>query len=144
MPRLRQATHVVLIDRPTPFAEIRLVNGPRCLPMRRMAVRVAGTGSDVPAINAVSVINAQLEQARTELEQAQRRGDLSLSAELQYGKIPELEKTLADVQSRAGEAVAPTGAGSHPGLLRQEVTEEDIATKLRLKGSADRIQITAK
>ncbi len=55
MPRLRQATHVVLIDRPTPFAAIRLVNGPRCLPMRRMAVRVAGTGSDVPAINAVSV-----------------------------------------------------------------------------------------
>jgi ATP-dependent Clp protease ATP-binding subunit ClpB len=79
------------------------------------------------AINAVSVINAQLEQARTELEQAQRRGDLSLSAELQYGKIPELEKKLADVQSRAGEAVAPTGAGARPGLLRQEVTEEDIA-----------------
>src|ERR1041385_2576943 len=49
------------------------------------------------AVNAVSIVQSQLEQARTELEQAQRRGDLSQSAEIQYGKIPELEKKLAEI-----------------------------------------------
>ena len=73
------------------------------------------------AIDAVSVVNAQLEQARTELEQAQRRGDLNKAAEIQYGKIPELEKKLAGVEKQS----ATTAKQS---LLRQEVTEEDIAS----------------
>src|SRR5208282_1182221 len=51
------------------------------------------------AVNAVSVVQSQLEQAKIELEQAQRRGDLTKSAEIQYGKIPDLEKKLAAVSS---------------------------------------------
>ena len=47
------------------------------------------------AINAASVVNSQLEQAKIDLEKAQRAGDLKLAAEIQYGKIPELEKKLA-------------------------------------------------
>jgi len=73
------------------------------------------------AINAVSLIQTQVEQARTELEQAGRRGDLQKAAEIQYGRIPELERKLDAVQKQAG-------ANDRPGaLLRQEVTEEDVA-----------------
>ncbi len=63
----------------------------------------------------------QLDHLRTELEQAQRRGELGRASELQYGKIPELEGKLAqlDAQQKAG------GGGQK--FLREEVTEEDIA-----------------
>src|SRR5881628_2403263 len=47
------------------------------------------------AINATSIINGQLEQAKLELEKAQRTGDLNLAAQIQYGKIPELQQKLA-------------------------------------------------
>ncbi|HEU6448203.1 MAG TPA: ATP-dependent chaperone ClpB [Verrucomicrobiae bacterium] len=72
------------------------------------------------AVNAVSVVQSQLEQARIELEQAQRRGDLSNASELQYGKIPELEKKLAKIEKQSNETTRAS-------LLRQEVTDEDIA-----------------
>ncbi|HUE37747.1 MAG TPA: AAA family ATPase, partial [Candidatus Acidoferrum sp.] len=72
------------------------------------------------AVNAVSVVQSQLEQAKLELEQAQRKGDLSKSAEIQYGKIPELEKKLATIEKQSAQAARTT-------LLRQEVTDEDIA-----------------
>jgi ATP-dependent Clp protease ATP-binding subunit ClpB len=80
------------------------------------------------AVNAVSIVQSQLEQAKIELEKAQRAGDLSKSAEIQYGKIPELETKLAKMESAAG--VQPTGKvgqDARPTLLRQEVTDEDIA-----------------
>src|SRR5262245_48015417 len=72
------------------------------------------------AVNAVSIVQSQLEQAKIELEQAQRRGDLTKSAEIQYGKIPDLEKKLASLEKQAAAAARTT-------LLRQEVTDEDIA-----------------
>ena len=43
-------------------------------------------------------IKEQLDQARLELEQAQRSGDLAKAGELQYGRIPELEKQLAEAR----------------------------------------------
>ncbi len=76
------------------------------------------------SVNAVSIVQQQLEQAKIELEKAQRGGDLARSAEIQYGKIPELEKKLAVVSAtleRGGDASSPLR------LLRQEVTDEDIA-----------------
>jgi ATP-dependent Clp protease ATP-binding subunit ClpB len=72
------------------------------------------------AVNAVSVVQSQLEQAKIELEQAQRRGDLNLAAQIQYGKIPDLEKKLAKIEKQSTEAARAS-------LLRQEVTDEDIA-----------------
>src|SRR5213595_2869122 len=48
------------------------------------------------AINAISVVNSQIEEAKTQLEQAQRRGDLKTAAEIQYGRIPELQRKLAE------------------------------------------------
>jgi ATP-dependent Clp protease ATP-binding subunit ClpB len=64
-------------------------------------------------------IGEQLDQLRTELEQAQRRGDLQRASEIQYGKIPELQKQLDDLKTKEA-------AGGHI-LLKEEVTEEDIA-----------------
>jgi ATP-dependent Clp protease ATP-binding subunit ClpB len=80
------------------------------------------------AVNAVSVVQTQLEQAKLELEQARRRGDLTKSAEIQYGKIPDLEKKLATMERAAGVPPAgKVGQDARPTLLRQEVTDEDIA-----------------
>ena len=67
-------------------------------------------------ISAEAKIKEQLDGTRLELEQAQRAGDLAKAGELQYGRIPELEKQLSDAQ------VASKGA-----MLREEVTDQDIA-----------------
>ncbi len=72
------------------------------------------------AVNAVSIAQQQLEQAKIDLEKAQRAGDLNKASELQYGKIPELEKKLAAIEKQSAEAARTS-------LLRQEVTDEDIA-----------------
>ncbi len=63
-------------------------------------------------------IKEELDAARLEFETARRAGDLTRMSELQYGRIPELEKQLADAGSN-GEA-APRQ------LLRNNVTEEEI------------------
>ena len=73
------------------------------------------------AIKGTSDLKQQLEDARNELSVAQRAGDYAKASELQYGRIPELEKRLQ--QADAGGAAAPTG----PRMLKEEVDEEDIA-----------------
>src|SRR6185369_6306996 len=77
-------------------------------------------------INAVSIINSQLEQAKIELEQAQRKGDLNAAAQIQYGRLPELQQKLAGAEKALHEK--PAGAR----LLSEEVTEEDIAKVVAL------------
>jgi len=67
-------------------------------------------------IHAEARLKEQLDAARLELEQAQRAGDLAKAGELSYGKIPELEKKLEEASGHTENA-----------LLREEVTEEDIA-----------------
>ncbi|HEX6376881.1 MAG TPA: ATP-dependent chaperone ClpB [Allosphingosinicella sp.] len=62
-------------------------------------------------------IKEELDRARLELEQAQRAGDLAKAGELAYGRIPQLEKQLAEVE-----------AASQSAMLREEVTGEDIAS----------------
>src|SRR6184192_1618272 len=68
-------------------------------------------------------LKEQLDQLRTELERAQRRGELAKASEIQYGRIPDLEKKLAAMEERARKNAGATRRR----LLRQEVTEEDIA-----------------
>ncbi len=63
-------------------------------------------------------IKEQLEKARLDLEMARRAGDLTRMSELQYGKIPELEKQLK---------TAPQAEKHEKRLLRNKVTEEEIA-----------------
>jgi ATP-dependent Clp protease ATP-binding subunit ClpB len=67
----------------------------------------------------------ELDRLRTELERATRRGELAKASELQYGRIPDLERKLAE---RSASGVGDAGrAGAARTLLREEVTEEDIA-----------------
>jgi ATP-dependent Clp protease ATP-binding subunit ClpB len=68
-------------------------------------------------------LKEQLDQLRTELERAQRRGELGKASEIQYGRIPELEKKLANME----ESARKNAGATRRRLLRQEVTEEDIA-----------------
>ncbi|MCH4811681.1 ATP-dependent chaperone ClpB [Vreelandella neptunia] len=72
------------------------------------------------SIQGAAQFKADLEQARLDLEQARRQGDLGRMSEIQYGKIPEIEKRIAE----SGEGEADTS--SHQ-LLRSNVTEEEIA-----------------
>ena len=65
-------------------------------------------------------IKEQLDQARVEMEQARRAGDLGKMSELQYGKIPELEKQLQVADSSEQQA-------EEHKLLRNKVTEEEVA-----------------
>ncbi|WOA52778.1 ATP-dependent chaperone ClpB [Dickeya solani] len=66
-------------------------------------------------------IKAALEQAKISLEQARRQGDLGQMSELQYGKIPELEKQLAAATQVEGKTMR---------LLRNRVTDAEIADVL--------------
>jgi ATP-dependent Clp protease ATP-binding subunit ClpB len=70
--------------------------------------------ADQEALKKQREIRAQIDQVKTEIEQAERAYDLNKAAELKYGKLTGLEKQLEKEQN------APT-------LLKEEVDEEDIA-----------------
>jgi ATP-dependent Clp protease ATP-binding subunit ClpB len=70
-------------------------------------------------ISGASSLKEQLEQLRLELEAAQRSGDYGKASELQYGRIPELEKRLRE-QDGAGQPKSLR-------MVKLEVDEEDIA-----------------
>jgi ATP-dependent Clp protease ATP-binding subunit ClpB len=70
------------------------------------------------AMQGAAHIKEELERARLEFETAHRANDLARMSELQYGRIPELEKRLEDaVQAERKETV----------LLRNNVTDEEVA-----------------
>ena len=73
------------------------------------------------ALHGTQAIKADLEQARIDLEAARRAGDLNRMSELQYGRLPELEKQL-DLASQAEM--------QEMSLLRNKVTEVEIADVL--------------
>ena len=73
------------------------------------------------AVEGSAHIKEELERARIELETAQRAGDLARMSELQYGRIPELEKQLTEAEAAA------EGEERETQLLRNKVTEEEIA-----------------
>jgi ATP-dependent Clp protease ATP-binding subunit ClpB len=74
--------------------------------------------SEKAAVQGTADIRAELDRVRLELDAARRAGNLERMAQLQYGKIPELEKRLTAAQ--AAEDKVPT-------LVRDKVTEEEIA-----------------
>ena len=67
-------------------------------------------------------IKEEIEKVRLEMDEAKRRGDFQKMSELMYGKLPELEKALADDDKK--EATLET---DHPKLLRTHVDAEEIA-----------------
>src|SRR5687767_723257 len=72
------------------------------------------------AIQGVRGKKEELERLRLEVEQAQRSGDYARASELQYGRIPELEREIASHD----QAAPADGAGQ---MLKEQVDEEDIA-----------------
>ena len=66
-------------------------------------------------------LQESLEQAKLELEQAQRRGDLSKASEIQYGRIPEIGQQI----EKHNEKLLETQKSEQ--MLKEEVTEDDIA-----------------
>ncbi|UTH35671.1 ATP-dependent chaperone ClpB [Pseudomonas sp. KHPS1] len=74
--------------------------------------------SEKAEVQGSAQIQQRIEQAKTELEAARRKGDLNRMAELQYGVIPDLERSLQMVDQHGK---------SENQLLRNKVTDEEIA-----------------
>jgi len=73
------------------------------------------------SLSEIRRIKKDLEQARVDLENAERSADLDRAAELRYGTIPDLEKALTVAQDRLDD-VQKDGS-----FLRENVTDEDVA-----------------
>jgi len=74
------------------------------------------------AIGKVQKLREEIEQVNAEIEKAERMYDLNKAAEYKYGKLPELQKQLAEE-----EQIAEQSQSSDTNLLRDKVTEEEIA-----------------
>jgi len=73
------------------------------------------------AIQAARAVKEQVEAIRPEIERAQRAGDYAKASELQYGRLPELERRLAAEEARLQDLQR------NQRMLKEEVDEEDIA-----------------
>ena len=76
------------------------------------------------SIDALSAIKEEIEQVQLQVEQAKRNYDLNKAAELEYGTLATLHKQLA---AKEAELSRGGGEGKEKSLLREEVTEDDIA-----------------
>ena len=74
--------------------------------------------SEKAALQGAAHVKEELERARLDMETARRAGDLTRMSELQYGRVPELEKQLAAAAQAENQEMQ---------LLRNKVTEEEIA-----------------
>ncbi|MDB5492283.1 MAG: ClpB protein [Micavibrio sp.] len=72
--------------------------------------------SEMDKLGAAQKLTEELDKARTELDKAQREGNLEKASELMYGRIPEIEKLLV----QANKATAET-------MVKEQVDEDDIA-----------------
>ena len=74
------------------------------------------------AIQATRGLTEELEQVRLAIERAQREGDYARASELQYGRLPELEREVAAQSPPAGEE-----GGNEGRMLKEQVDDADIA-----------------
>ncbi len=73
-------------------------------------------------------VKEEIEKTKFQIEELKRRGDFNKVAELQYGKLPELEKTLKEAQAKeSGKAKGAKDGTGGPQLLRTMVGAEEIA-----------------
>jgi ATP-dependent Clp protease ATP-binding subunit ClpB len=72
-------------------------------------------------------IKEEIEQLRHQIEEFTRKGDFNKVAELQYGKLPDLEKRLKDAQAQEAGKAKSAKDGGRPQLLRTMVGAEEIA-----------------
>jgi ATP-dependent Clp protease ATP-binding subunit ClpB len=73
------------------------------------------------AIQASRTLKEELEQVRIEMQRAQQAGDYAKASELQYGRLPEIERQIKDQETRLAEQQKGKK------MLKEEVDEEDIA-----------------
>jgi ATP-dependent Clp protease ATP-binding subunit ClpB len=71
-------------------------------------------------LNRVGELKKQLDEARGQVERAQREGDLATASQLLYGQIPQLEKELAAAASEAEDTTATA-------MVKEEVGPDDVA-----------------
>ncbi len=83
--------------------------------------------SEKTKIDRVRTVKEKLEKARSEEERFARENNLEKAAELKYSIIPELQKELDELSKNAEGQDAESDSPEEESLLRQEVTEEDIA-----------------
>ena len=74
------------------------------------------------SIGSLQSIREQIEQTNAAIEKAEREYDLNKAAELKYGRLPELQKQLAEQEHKA-----ETSGSAQDNLLRDRVTDEEIA-----------------
>ena len=77
--------------------------------------------SEKGAIQGIRTSRAEVDALRGEVDLATRRGDLQRAAELRYGRIPELERKIAEDEARLAEVQASAK------YLKEEVDADDIA-----------------
>jgi len=77
-------------------------------------------------IQKIRELKQRIEELKIDETRYEREGDLSRAAEVKHGKIPEAQKQLADLTGQM-EKKQETATGSNAALLREEVSEEDIA-----------------
>lgn len=87
----------------------------------RFAEMKAKWENEKGAIEKVQKLREELEQVNAEIEKAERAYDLNKAAELKYGKLPEIQKTLKEEEEIAAQAE------QEESLLRDKVTDEEIA-----------------
>jgi ATP-dependent Clp protease ATP-binding subunit ClpB len=80
--------------------------------------------SEKAAAQGSAQLKEEIDRTRTQIEEWKRKGDFNKVAELQYGKLPELEKKLKDAQAKEAKGAA---AGGPRQLLRTMVGAEEIA-----------------
>jgi ATP-dependent Clp protease ATP-binding subunit ClpB len=84
--------------------------------------------SEKAAQQGAEQVRVQIEAAKQQIETSKRQGDFNKVAELQYGKLPELEKTLkAALDKESGKTKGAKDGTGGPQLLRTQVGAEEIA-----------------
>ncbi|MEP6740482.1 MAG: AAA family ATPase, partial [Caldimonas sp.] len=80
--------------------------------------------SEKAAAQGSALLLEEIDRTRSQMEEWKRKGDFNKVAELQYGRLPELEKKLKDAQAKEQKKAAK---GGRPQLLRTMVGAEEIA-----------------
>ncbi|WP_209426910.1 ATP-dependent chaperone ClpB [Pararhodobacter sp. SW119] len=89
-------------------------------------------------LEAARDLKEQLDKARAELDQAKRQGDFAKAGELQYGRIPELERQLAEAEAREAEKMV--GDAVRPEQIAEVVERwTGIPTTKMLEGERDKL-----
>ena len=83
--------------------------------------------SEKAAAQGSANVKEEIDRIRFQIEDLKRKGDFNKVAELQYGRLPELEKKLAEAQSKEQGKALQGKAGGKPQLLRTLVGAEEIA-----------------